>query len=107
MNERVTVQNEAGLDKSDYLAIYRTHFAHKIDISVFDPEPKKLHQGPKKIQISSYRCSLKSFRFGGRVKACRGRFSRRHRPNKLQRAGNASKTEAPVLTNPREQSPEV
>ena len=107
VNERVPVQREAGLNKSDYLAIYRTHFAHKIDISVFDPEPKKLPQTPKRFRVSSYRCILKSFHLGGCVKACRGRFSRRHRPNKLQRAGNASKPEAPVLTNPREQSPEV
>ena len=107
VDERVTVQREAGSHKSDYLAIYRTHFAHKIDISVFDSEPKKLPQAPKRLWVSSYRCSLRSFRYGGHVRAGRGRFSRRHRPSRLQRAGNASGTEAPVLTNSREQSPEI
>ena len=107
MDERVSVQREVGSHKSDYLAVYRSHFANKMDISVFDSESKKLPPAPKRLRVSSYRCSLRSFRYGGRVRAGRGRFSRRHRPSRLQRAGNASGTKTPVLTNSREQSPEI
>ena len=107
MDERVSVQKEAGSHKNDYLAVYRSHFANKMDISVFDSKPNKLPPAPMRFRISSYRCSLRSFRYVGHVKAVQGRFSRRHRPIGQARVGSASRTEIAVSSYSREQSPEI
>ena len=41
VDKRVSIQRSAGSHKSDYLAIYRSHFENKMDISVFsDSKPK-------------------------------------------------------------------
>ena len=107
VDKRVSVQREAGSHKSDYLAVYRSHFANKMDISVFDSKPRKLPPAPKRLRVSSYRCSLRSFRYVGHVKTVRGRFSRHHRPIGQVRVGNASRTEASASSYSREQSPEI
>ena len=109
VDERVSVQRSAGSHKSDYLAIYRSHFSNKMDISVFsDPKPKKLPQAPKRLRyISSYRSSLRSLRYVGRIKTARGRFSRRYRPKGQARIGDAPKLEKAASSQPREQSPEI
>ena len=107
VDERVSVQKEAGSHKSDYMAVYRSHFANKMDISVFDSKPRKLPLAPKRSCISSYRHSLRSLYYVGHVKAVRGRFSRRHRPIRQARAGSVSRTEIAVSSYSREQSPEI
>ena len=108
VDERVSVQRDAGSHKTDYLAVYRSHFANKMDTSVFsDPKPRKLPSAPRRFRISSYRSSLRSFCYVGHVKAVGGRFSRRHRPIRQARAGNASRTEASVSSNSGKQSPEI
>ena len=109
VDERVSVQRSAGSHKSDYLAIYRSHFSNKMDISVFlDPKPKKLPLVPKRFQyISSYRSSLRSLHCVGHIRAARGRFSRRHRPIGQARIGNAPRAETAASSSPREQSPEI
>ena len=49
VDERVSVQRDAGSHKTDYLAVYRSHFANKMDTSVFaNPTPKKLPLAPRK-----------------------------------------------------------
>ena len=81
VDERVSVQRDAGSHKTDYLAVYRSHFANKMDTSVFaNPTPRKLPSAPRKSQISSYRSSLRYFSFVGHIKAVGGRFYRCHRP---------------------------
>ena len=40
-----------------------------MDIPVFDSEPKKLPPAPKRLRVSSYRCTLRSFCYGGHVRA--------------------------------------
>ena len=108
MDERVSVQRDAGSHKTDYLAVYRSHFANKMDTSVFDnPTPRKLPSAPRKSRISSYRSSLRSFHYVGHVKAVGGRFSRRHRPFRQARAGNASRIRTSVSSNSGKQSPEI
>ena len=109
VDERVSVQRDAGSHKTDYLAVYRSHFVNKMDISVFsDPKPKKLPWAPKRFRhISSYRSSLRSFRYVRYIRAVRGRFSRRYRPIGQARVGNASMTEASTSSYSREQSPEI
>ena len=109
VDERVSVQQSAGSHKSDYLAIYRSHFSHKMDISVFsDPKPKKLPQAPKRLRyISSYRSSLRSLRFVGHIRTARGRFSRCHRPIGQARTGDASRAETAASSYPREQFPQI
>ena len=109
VDERVSIQRSAGSHKSDYLAIYRSHFENKMDISVFsNHKPKKLPLAPKRFRhISSYRSSLRSLRCVGRIRAAWGRFSRRHRPIGQAKVGNASMTETSSSSYPREQSPEI
>ena len=108
MDERVAIQRDAGSHNSDYLAVYRSHFANKMDTSVFDnPAPRKLPLAPRRSRISSYRSSLRSFQFVSHFKAAGGRFSRRHRPSRQARAGNASRTEPSVSSYSGEQSPEI
>ena len=93
VDKRVSVQRDAGSHKTDYLAVYRSHFANKMDTSVFaNPKPRKLISAPRKFRITSYRSSLRSFCYVGHVKAVGGRFSRRHRPIRQARAVNASRT---------------
>ena len=107
VDEQFSVQRDAGSHASDYLAVYRSHFANKMDMSVFgNPAPRKLPLAPKRIRVSSYRCSLRSFNLVSHFKAAGGRFSRRHRPLR-QRAGNASKAGSSVSSNTRQQSPEI
>ena len=93
LGERAPVQREAGSHKTDYMAVYRSHFANKMDISVFDSKPRKLPPAPKRSRVSSYRRSLGSLHHFGHVKAVRGRFSRRHRPIRQGRVSSASRTE--------------
>ena len=107
MDERVSVQREAGSHKSDYMAVYKSHFVNKMDISVFDSKPRKLPPAPKRLRISSYRCSLRSLYYVGHVKAVRGGFSRCHRPIRQARAGSVSRTETAVSSYSREQSPKI
>ena len=107
VDERVSVQKDAGSHKTDYLAVYRSHFANKMDISVFDSKPKKLPPAPKRSCISSYRCSLGSLYYVGHVKAVRGRISRCHRPIRRKRAGNAGRAETSASYCFRVQSPEI
>ena len=108
MDERVSVQRDAGSHKSDYLAVYRSHLAKKMDTSVFDnPDPRNLPSAPRRFQISSYRSSLRSFQFVSHFKVAGGMFSRRYRPSRQVRAGNASKTGHSVSSNSGEQSPEI
>merc|ERR1711873_334331 len=86
VDERVSVQRDAGSHASDYLAVYRSHFANKMDTLVFgNPAPRKLPLAPKRIRVFSYRCSLRSFRLVSHFKATGGRFSRRHRPSRQAR----------------------
>ena len=83
VDERVTIQRDAGSHNSDYLAVYRSHFANKMDTSVFgNPAPRKLPSAPRRIRVSSYRSSLRSFQLVSYFKAARGRFSRRHIPSR-------------------------
>ena len=107
VGERAAVQREAGSHKTDYLAVYRSHFANKMDISVFDSEPRKLPLAPKRSHVSSYRCSLGSLYHFGSVKAVRGRISGRHRPIRQARVGSASGTKIAATSSSREQSPEI
>ena len=107
VGERAAVQREAGSHKTDYLAIYRSHFANRMDMSVFDPQPRRFPQAPKRLYVSSYRRSLGSLRYVNHVKAARGRISRRHRPIRRKRAGNAVRTETPASFCFRIQSPEI
>merc|ERR1712082_88533 len=60
VGERAAVQRKAGSYKTDYMAVYRSHFATKMDISVFDSQPIKFPLAPKRSCISSYRPSLGS-----------------------------------------------
>ena len=107
MGERSTIQREAGSHKTDYMAVYRSHFAKRMDLSVFDSQPKRFLPAPKRLRVSSYRRSLGSLYHVGHVKAVRGRFSRRHRPIRQARVGSASGTEIAVSSYSREQSPEI
>ena len=107
VGERATVQREAGSHKTDYIAVYRSHFAKKMDISVFDSKPRKLPPAPKRLRISSYRCSLRSFHYVSHVRTVRGRFSRPHRPTGQARDVNASRTRISASPHFREQSPEI
>ena len=107
MGERAPVQREAGSHKTDYMAVYRSHFAKRMDLSVFDSQPKRLPPAPKRLCISSYRRSLRSLYHVGHVKAVRGRFSRRHRPIRQAMVGSVSRTEIAVSSYSREQSPEI
>ena len=107
VGERAAVQREAGSHKTDYLAIYRTHFAGRMDMSVFDPQPRRFPQAPKRLYVSSYRRSLGSLRYVSHVKAARGRISRRHRPIRRKRAGNAGRAETSASFCFRVQSPEI
>ena len=107
VGERAAVQREAGSHKTDYMAVYRSHFVNKMDISVFDSKPRKLPPAPKRSRISSYRHSLRSLYYVGHVKAVRGRFSRCHRPIRQARAGSVSRTKAAAPSYSREQSPKI
>ena len=107
VGERAAVQREAGSHKTDYMAVYRSHFAKKMDISVFDSQPKKLPPAPKRFRISSYRRSLGSLYYVGHVKAVRGRISRRHRPIRQKRAGNVGRADTTISFCFRVQSPEI
>ena len=108
VDERVSVQRDAGSHKTDYLAVYRSHFANKMDTSVFaDHKPRKLPSAPRRFCISSYRSSLRSFHYVGHVKTVHRRFSRCHRPIGQARVGNASRTRASASSYSREQSPEI
>ena len=107
VGERAAIQREAGSHKTDYMAVYRSHFAKKMDISVFDSQPKKLPPAPKRSHISSYRRSLGSLYYVGHVKAVWGRISRRHRPIRQARVGNVFRTETTVSSCSREKSPEI
>ena len=107
VGERSAIQREAGSHKTDYLAVYRSHFAKKMDISVFDSEPRKLPPAPKRTRVSSYRRSLGSLFHFGNVKAVRGRISGRHRPIRQARVGGASGTKIAAASSSREQSPEI
>ena len=59
VDERVHIQELAGLNEDDYTHIYRLHFQDKMDVSIFpDPPPSKLPQAPRRLRyISSYRSS--------------------------------------------------
>ena len=107
MGERAAVQREAGSHKTDYMAVYRSHFANRMDLSVFDSQPKRLPPAPKRLHISSYRRSLGSLYHVGHVKAVRGRISRRHRPIGQARVGNVFRTETTASSCFRDQSPEI
>ena len=53
VDKRVSVQKDAGSHKSDYLAVYRSHFANKMDISVFQTlSPKSYLRLPRDSIIS-------------------------------------------------------
>ena len=102
MDERAAIQRDAG-SNSDYLAVYRSHFANKMDMLVFgNPAPGKLPSDSRRIRISSYRSSLRSFQLVSHFKAAGGRFSRHHRPSRQAIAGNASRAEPTVFSNSRE-----
>ena len=93
VGERAAVQREAGSHKTDYLAIYRTHFAGRMDLAVFGPPPRRFSQTPRRRFVSSYRRSLGSLQYVGHVRAARGRTSRRYKLTQRKRAGNAAGTE--------------
>ena len=107
VGERAAVQREAGSHKTDYLAIYRSHFANRMDMSVFDPQPKRFPPALKRLRISSYRRSLGSLYHVGHVKAVWGRISRRHRPIGQAGVGNVFRTETTASSCFRDQSPEI
>ena len=107
MGERASLQREAGSHKTDYMAVYRSHFANRMDLSIFDPQPKRFPPAPKRLRISSYRRSLGSLYYVGHVKVVRGRISRHHRPIRQARVGNVFRTETAVSSCSREQSPEI
>ena len=107
VDKRAAIKRDAG-SNSDYLAVYRSHFANKMDTSVYgNPAPRKLPSAPRRIRVSSYRSSLRSFQLVSHFKAAGGRFSRHHRPSRQARAGNASRTGPSVSSNSGEQSPEI
>ena len=87
VGERAAVQKAAGEHKSDYLAIYRTHFANKMDLSVFGSPLRKVPKTPRRKFVSSYRRSLGSLQYVGHVKAARGWNSRRYKLTQRKRAG--------------------
>ena len=107
MGERSAVQREAGSHKTDYLAIYRSHFAGRMDLSVFDLQPRRFPKTPQRGYVCSYRRSLGSLRYVGHVRAVRGRISRRHRPIRRKRVGNAVRTEISASHCFRIKSPEI
>ena len=84
VDERVHIQELAGLNEFDYTGIYREHFCHKMDVSIFSsPPPSKLPQAPRRLRyISSYRSSLRSLKSIEYVvpKVGRGSISKHHRP---------------------------
>ena len=47
MGERATVQREAGSHKTDYMAVYRSHFVNKMVISVFTLSPESYLRLPR------------------------------------------------------------
>ena len=104
VDERVTIQRNAGSNENDYLAIYRSHFQDKMDTSVFsDPTLRKLPQAPKWLRyISSYRSSLRSLHSVGHIRTARGRFSRCHRPKGQIRIGGVPKSELSASFQPRD-----
>ena len=93
VGERAAVQREAGSHKTDYLAIYRSHFAGRMDLSVFDLPPRRFPKTPRKGYVSSYRRSLRSLRYVGHVRAVRGRIPRRYKLIQRKRVSNAVRTE--------------
>ena len=111
VDERVHIQELAGLNESDYLEVYREHFRGRMDISVFDsPPPSKLPPAPKRLRyISSYRRSLGSLKSVGYVvpRVGQGSISKRHRPTRQIRTRGVSETEpmSPSLLG--DQYPEI
>ena len=106
VDERVTIQRNAGLNENDYMAAYRQHFRNKMDISIFsNPSPRKLPQAPRRLHyISSYRSSLRSLHSVGYipVRTGRGRFS-----SGQIRIGGAPKSGPSASSKPGDRSPEI
>ena len=107
VGERAAVQREAGSHKTDYLAIYRSHFAGRMDLSVFDLPPRRFPKTPRRGYVSSYRRSLGSLRYVGHVRAVRGRIPRRYKLIQRKRVGNAVRTEISASHCFRLKSPEI
>ena len=108
---RVHIQELAGLNEFDYLGLYREHFRHKMDISIFDsPPPSKLPPAPRRLRyISSYRRSLGSLKSVGYVvpRVGQGSISRRHRPKRQIRTRGVPETEPASPSLLGDQSPEI
>ena len=111
VDERVHIQELAGLNEFDYLGIYREHFCHKMDISIFDsPPPSKLPPAPRRLRyISSYRRSLGSLKSVGYVvpRVGQGSVSKRHRPKRQIRTRGVPETEPASPSLLGDQSPEI
>ena len=111
VDERVHIQELAGLNESDYLEVYKEYFRGRMDISVFDsPPPSKLPPAPKRLRyISSYRRSLGSLKSVGYIvpRVGQGSISKRHRPKRQIRTRDVSDSEpmSPSLLG--DQSPEI
>ena len=111
VDERVHIQELAGLNEDDYTHIYREHFQNKMDVSIFsDPPPSKLPQAPRRLRyISSYRSSLRSLKSVGYIspRVGRGRISKHNRHNRQIRIGGAPKSGPSASFMPGDRSPEI
>ena len=111
LDERVHIQERAGLNENDYTAVYREHFQNKMDISIFsNPSPRKLPQAPRRLHyISSYRSSLRSLKSVGYIlpRVGRGSISKHHRPNRQIRIRGAHKSGPSASSMPGDQSPKI
>ena len=111
VDERIHIQELAGLNEDDYTHMYRLHFQDKMDVSIFpDPPPSKLPQAPRRLRyISSYRSSLRSLKSVGYIvlQVGRGSISKHHRPNRHIRIRGAPETGPAASSVPGDQSPEI
>ena len=79
IDEKIHIQELAGISGEDYTAMYKLFLSDKMDVSIFlDSPPKKLPQAPRRrkwrnTSVSSYRSSLRSLRTPGNAFPAKGR----------------------------------
>ena len=95
LDEKIYVQELAGISGEDYINMYRLHLGDRMDASILPDSPSsKLPQAPKRIilrgtKISSYRRCLGSIKFSSTQKVCLGRLIKGNRPQKFIRIRGA------------------
>ena len=113
LDEKIHIQELAGISGEDYINMYKLHLGERMDASIFpDSPPKKLLQAPKRIvlrgtHISSYRRSLGSIKFVRNQKARLGRSFKRYRPEKVIGIRGGPMFGPAVPNSTRDQSPEI